>query len=109
MHHHKKEFQVKVRSAGTEPRAVINDGPWSSGSINVPASAAATALTFYRWDPVNSVWVQAYTAANAAISITVAASRAYPVPAELLPLKEFVIVGNSDDSTRIFTVNMARL
>lgn len=61
------------------------------GGINVPAGQTYITLTFYvSYD--GTTYVQLFDAANVAISRTVAAGRAYPLPPELFNFTYFKIV-----------------
>lgn len=53
------------------------------GMIHVPAGSSITTLTFYVSDKIGGTYLPAYTEQNAAVALTVAASRAYPIPLSL--------------------------
>jgi len=53
---------------------------YSGGMIHIPAGSSITALTFNVATKKGGTYLPAYDTSNTAISLTVAAGRAYPVP-----------------------------
>lgn len=73
----------------------IGYGEYIHGTLYVPAASSLTTLTFFGYDATNDAWVQIYDSSNAAVSRTVAASRAYAIPAECNGCSLLRIVGNA--------------
>lgn len=70
----------------------------SSGSFSIPAAFTGTAVTFTGSDTADGTFVAIYNASNAAVSITVAINRAYPLPAECFGFKFIKIVSGSSEA-----------
>ena len=63
--------------------SVVDFREAKGGMIHVPALSAITTLTFYVSDKPDGTFLAAYTEQNVAVALTVAASRAYPIPLSL--------------------------
>jgi hypothetical protein len=79
--------------------AAVNKSGFTTGMIYVPAGSSITTLTFYVANHAANreeagTYIQAYDDANAAISRTVAAGRAYRLPLELCAAAFLKIVGD---------------
>lgn len=77
----------------------IRFSEYSGGEIYVPTGSPITSLTFYVAPKFDGTYVAAYDsssmAAPAAIVLTVAAARAYPIPADLFGAGAILMVGNA--------------
>lgn len=70
---------------------------YGSGHFTVPTGSTITTLTWHAsHSSADGTFVAAYTQANAAVTQTVAASRRYPIPAELAAAHYIRATGNAD-------------
>lgn len=86
--------------------AVANSDPidireFASGAIVLGANTSLTTLTYYGAATVDGLYSPAQDAAGAAVVQTVAASKAYPIPAILFGFAYIKIVGNAADHVAI--------
>ena len=91
-----------VGNIDTATVEAIPSGSARTGGFIVPAASPLTTLTFYgsHTGAIGS-YVQIYDTSNAAISKTVAAARAYPLPPEALNFAWLKIVGNAAGSINL--------
>jgi len=68
-------------SAATTPE--INKSLFGAGLVHVPTGSSITTLTFHAASAENGTYRALYTAAGAAVTLTVAAARAYVLPASV--------------------------
>lgn len=69
---------------------------YNGGNFTVPSGSSITTLTFYTaHEDVSASYIAAYTEANAAVTMTVAASRRYPLPAALAGAHFIRATGNA--------------
>lgn len=78
------------------------DISWAAGGgFILPTGETMVTLTFYVAEKKGGTYKQLYDKTNAAISRTVAASRAYPLPDEIYGFPWLKIVGNADGTLYI--------
>ncbi len=80
-------------SAGTTPEIDISHHAW--GCIFIPTGSGITSLTYHSAPRYGGTYLAAYDAALAAITQTVSAAKAYPVPAALFGAGAIRIVANT--------------
>lgn len=68
---------------------------YSGGLILIPSGASTTSLTFYVSSDYGKTWNQVFNASAAAVSRTVAATRACAIPDECFAATRLKIVGNA--------------
>lgn len=74
----------------------IPSGSARTGGFIVPAASPLTTLTFYgSHTGATGSYIQIFDTSNAAISKTVGAARAYPLPPDVLNFAWLKIVGNA--------------
>lgn len=76
-------------------------GDFKDVSIIIPTGSPITSLTFYGCATEDGNYVRIYDLLNAALSMTVAAARAYPLPDELRAFPWLKIVPNADGTADI--------
>ena len=76
------EGTAVVANGGTISTPFAVDG-MARGSFSIPAALTSVAVTFQISNDQGVTYTALYNSSNTQISITVAASRAYPLPAEL--------------------------
>jgi len=81
-------------TASASTTAEIDMRMWAGGIIIMDASAAAVSFTFYVAEQRGGTYMQLYTTNNVAVALTVAASRAYPIPDECFGAHWLKIVGD---------------
>lgn len=100
------EVQTATIPIGTTTSNSINTSSYATGGLQIPAAMTGTAITFLVSED-NVTFTPSYTAANAATSITVGTSRAYPIPAEVMAHAFFQIVsGSTETAARAILVNL---
>ena len=67
----------------------------AGGTMQVPSTASYVTLTFYSCRTADGIFLPVYDSSNAAVTRTVAASRAYALPDELFGSKWIKIVGDA--------------
>lgn len=82
---------VAITTDSTSP--VIDITNFSSGEVVIPNSTTTVTLTYFVVQPAG-VYYTAYDSTPAAISQTVAANRAYPLPAAIFGAGAIQIRGN---------------
>ena len=93
-------FTATIANAGTVSD-VIEVGDFACGFFAIPAAFTGIAITFQISSARDGTFVDAYNAANTAISITVAVSRAYPIPPQVMAAHSFKLVsGTSEGAAR---------
>lgn len=93
---YKEVSQTVAIANGQTTSATVNAAGYSSYLVTMPAAFTGTALSFLV-SVDNSTFNPLYTVGNVAVSLTVAASRNYVLPAELAPYPYFQIVSNASE------------
>lgn len=88
-------------SAGTTP-AISIDG-YASGEVYIPTGSSITTLTYHVAPSSAGTFIAAYDATPAAVTQTVAAARAYPIPSALFGAAMMKIVVNAAGTVSITT------
>jgi hypothetical protein len=86
-------------SSSTSPAIQLRDD-MSACKMYFPSGYTSTTATFYSLDPSTSTYLQEYTDAGSALSITVTAGAAIPLPDQLFASTHIKIVTGSDDSDK---------
>lgn len=81
-----------TNALGTTGQADISK--YSTGKVIVPTGSALTTLTFYAADQKDGTYVPIYNGTTA-VTLTVAAGRAYSLPADVMGFKWIKIVGSA--------------
>lgn len=87
---------ASIAASGTTSTAVVLDG-YSFGGIIMPAQFTGTALTFTVCDTQGGTYVGLEDASGTAISLTVEAAKAYPLPPELFAFPYAKLVSGSTE------------
>lgn len=74
---------------------------WAGGAFFIPSTIASVTLTFHGAEKVDGTYFPMFDTANAAVTMTVAASRCYPLPDECFGFGGIKIVPNADDGETI--------
>jgi hypothetical protein len=86
-----------VIAINTTQSAAVPYRAYRGGGFATPAALTGTAVTFeVSQDGVG--WIALYSASNSPVSITVATSRAYPLPAELYGWHFFRFVSGTTET-----------
>jgi hypothetical protein len=80
-------------SLSTTPALAIEN--FASGEIFIPAASSITSLTFYVAPTSKGTFLAAYDAAGSAVTMTVTAERAYPLPAAIFGASSVKMVANT--------------
>ena len=84
-------------SAGAIANATpFSMGTFCGGTFSVPSGSSLTSLTFYCSDEKDNTYQAFYDAANAAVTMTVAADRVYVLPTAVNSASWVKIVGNAE-------------
>ena len=75
--------------------SAINYDNYVAGMVHIPAGSALTTLTWHVSTAINGVYLAAEDAASAAVTQTVAAGQAHPIPAVLSGARFLKITGNA--------------
>lgn len=95
------EGSAAVASGGTTTGPISTEG-MSRGAFSIPATFTSTAVTFSVSHDQGVTYTALYNASNALVSITVAVSRAYPLPAEVFGATSFKMVfGSAEGGARV--------
>jgi len=86
-------------SAGTTE--AISIGNYASGEIFIPTGSSITTLTYHVAPISGGTFIAAYDAAAAAVTQTVVAARAYPIPSALFGAAMIKIVVNAAGSVDV--------
>ena len=86
------EYSLNTAEA-TTPEILYGD--FEYGLIFVPAGSSITTLTFYAAPESGGTFLSLYDVTNAAVTMTVSAGRAYPIPAECVAAEAIKIVVDS--------------
>lgn len=89
--------EIATIAQSASASSAILYGAYRSGIFIIPGTFTGTHISF-KVGPDGSTWTDLYTAANAIISITVAASRAYPFPAEALGAKYVQLLSDGTEA-----------
>jgi hypothetical protein len=86
------DVTVATAVANSQP---INYGGFASGMVHVPAGSSLTTLTWHACLTEDGTYIAAEDAASAAVTQTVAASQAHPIPAALAGARFLKVTGNA--------------
>lgn len=78
----------------------------ASGVFVVPTGFTATTMTFKVSDAIDGTFTALYNTSNSAVSYTVAAGRAYPIPTEAAGAAYIKFVGNTGQLTAAKTITV---
>ena len=81
-------------ASGDTVSGAISHKEFATGGFRMPATFTGSSVTFQVSDD-GSTYAALYNSSNAQISISVAASRCYPLPAELMGFRFFKIVSSN--------------
>lgn len=84
--------QTLAVASGATVSTIFQASGFSSFGIVFPSDFAGTSITFQVAPLSSTSFTTLYGAANTAVAMTVAASRAYPLPSELTAFPVFRIV-----------------
>jgi len=86
---------VSIATSAASSKEIPYSG-YERGQVIIPAGSSITTLTWHVAEKVNGTFVPAYdsAASPAAVTQTVAAGRAYPIPAALAGAASLKAVGN---------------
>jgi hypothetical protein len=90
--------QITIASGGATSGAMVLDG-YAFGGFILPATFDGTAMTFTVCDTFAGTYVALEDATGAAISLTVEASKAYALPADLFAFPFAKLVAGTNQST----------
>lgn len=82
---------------------VIPFGHASGGEVRIPAGSSITSITWWSCDTDTGTFLACYDSANAAVTQTVAASRAHSLPASLIGRGFLKGVTNADGVADVVT------
>ncbi len=85
-------------SAATTP--AIDIDKYASGEVYIPTGSPITTLTFHVTNISSGTYLPAYDAAGNAVTQTVQAARAYPIPSTVFGASSMKIVVNAAGSIR---------
>lgn len=86
--------EVTVSDAVAGSEAIVY-GPYASGMVYIPAGSSITTLTWYACATKDGTYLPAEDAASGAVTQTVAASQAHPIPVALLGCRFIKAEGNA--------------
>lgn len=86
---------VAVDNSALASSTEIDITSYSSGSVFVPSGSSLTTLTWYAAEKCGGTYHAAYDSAGSAVTQTVAADRAYPIPAALFGASAIKAIGNA--------------
>lgn len=94
---------VDIANNGTTS-AAIDFRNYAGGAVAIPSAITSTTLTFTVSNSATGTFTALYDGTNTQSSITIAASRAYPLPDELFawPYFKFVL-GSAEGAARVLT------
>jgi hypothetical protein len=100
--HYQNIGAVTISASAPASSTAIPYGEFSQGQIFVPSGSSLTTLTWHVYDPQAGAWVAAYAAdGTTAVTSTVAASRAVPIPASLAGASMIAAVGNAAGTVNV--------
>ncbi len=74
----------------------VSVGDCTGVAIFVPAGSSITSVAFYGAVEAGGTYLPLYDTTNTAVTLTVAAGRAYQAPFSVFPLRYMKLVGNAD-------------
>lgn len=86
--------EVAVGTAIGDSQA-IGYGPFASGMVYVPAGSSLTTLTWHACETADGTYLEAEDASSTAVTQTVAAGQAHPIPESLIGAQFLKITGNA--------------
>jgi hypothetical protein len=97
---HSVNITISLTTAiGTTPN--IPYGSYYYGTIHIPSGSNITTLTWHESDQNNGTYEAAYDSSASAVTQTVAAGRAYPIPTALQGARALKCVVNSAGLVRL--------
>lgn len=87
-----------VIANGQTTSGAVDHRGYSAGGFSIPSAFTGASVSFLACDTIDGTYQALYTTANALVSIPVAASRSYPLPAELDGWAFFKIVSASSEA-----------
>lgn len=85
--------EVTIGDAVADSEA-IGYGAYASGQVYVPAASSITSLTWWACETEDGTYLPAQDSSGSAVTQTVAASEAHPIPVALLGCRFIKAVGN---------------
>ena len=92
-----------IDSVLADTKALVMRG-FTGGICIVPSGSSITSLTYYVASSEDGTYIQLYNSSGA-VSTTVAASRAYPLPAELAGAAYLKVVGDNDGTVDLHLIS----
>lgn len=89
---------VALTTSSNSPEVNISEFAW--GEVAVPNGSSITSLTYYIVSPEGTYYA-AYDSAGSAVTQTVAADRAYPIPPAVFGSSRIQIRANAAGNVRI--------
>jgi len=97
-----KQTVTLTTSASTTPAIPL--GPKYRGVVYVPTGSSITTLTFHVAPTISDTFIPLYTTGGSAVTQTVAAARAYPLPSSLVGAGAMKVVGDAAGAITITTL-----
>lgn len=94
---------LTVDSTLADSQAFVYRG-FTGGVVVIPAGSSITSLTYYVASTEGGTYIQLYDSVGA-VSTTVAASRAYQLPADLAGAANVKLVGNADGNVDLHLIS----
>ncbi len=91
---HSKDLVSKALTTSEASTPKIEIGEFSSGVVFIPAGETVVTLTFYAAPNSGGTHLPMYDSAGVAITLTVANTRCYPLPASIFGAANIKIVAN---------------
>lgn len=94
-----KWLDVAVNTAeGTT--AAFDFQEWSGGTVHIPSGSSITSLTFYSSN-TDGTFLPLYDSTGTAVTLTVAATRAYEMPSAIFSCGRLKMVGDAADTVGV--------
>lgn len=94
---------MTVDASAASSSTAVPYGLSAGGTIFVPTGSSITTLTFHVADSASGTMVALYDTDNAAVTLTVAADRAYPVPDQCFGAPYWTVTGNAAGTVTVVT------
>jgi hypothetical protein len=75
---------------------------YAGGSVSIPSGSSVTTITVYGCHTVDGTYLAAYDNADAAVTLTVAASRCVQLPDAVFGYPFIKLVGDADGTCTLF-------
>jgi hypothetical protein len=95
------KYSVSIESinvalvANIADSTAINIGDFEFGMVHIPSGSSLTTLTWHSSTKIDGAYLAAEDASSAAVTQTVAAGQAHPIPAALSGARFVKITGNA--------------